>query len=137
MLRRMREEESHSLSSSSSSFSSSTPTFSLFSLTILRVLSALIAIGFAITLIVTIETDGSPFYWSLLEAKWMKTTLVDFYLVLAPLCALAAWRERSNPLFSFLTVLYFCCLGTSAVHSYLWLVFYRLKPGDPITKLLA
>jgi hypothetical protein len=93
------EEESHSLSSSS--YPSSVPTFSHLSLTILRFISASISIGFAIILFVTIETDGSPFYWSLLEAKWMKTTLVDFYCVLAPLCALAAWRERSNPLFSF------------------------------------
>jgi hypothetical protein len=136
MLRKMRgEEESHSLSSSS--YPSSVPTFSHLSLTILRFISASISIGFAIILFVTIETDGSPFYWSLLEAKWMKTTLVDFYCVLAPLCALAAWRERNNPLISIATVLYFCCLGTTAVHSYLWLVFYRLKPGDPIAKLLA
>ena len=132
---RMREDSSNSLSSSS--FSSSSPIFSFYSLTILRSITALIAISFAITLIVTIETDGSPFYWSLLEAKWMKTTLVDFYLVLAPLCAFAAWRERANPLIAILTVLYFCSLGTTAVHSYLFLVFYRLKPGDPVTKLLA
>ena len=44
---------------------------------IARAVSATLAIAFSIVLLVTIYTDGSPFFWTVLNAKWMKTTLVD------------------------------------------------------------
>ena len=106
-------------------------------LLILRFISAVLSIFFAVLLFITIDREGSPFYWSVLEAKWMRTTLVDYYLTLAPLCLCAAWRERRQPLWAAVTVLYFCCLGSTAVWSYMFLVFSRLRAGDAVSKILA
>jgi hypothetical protein len=106
-------------------------------LLLLRILSAALSVSFAILLFITIDREGSPFYWSVLEAKWMRTTLVDYYLTLAPLCLFAGWRERRNPMWAAATILYFCCLGSTAVWSYVFLVFSRLRAGDAVSKILA
>ena len=102
----------------------------------LRVLSISFSVAFAIILYFTIKYEGSPFYYTLLEQKWMRTTLIDYYLTLLPLCALAFWRERSSPLWAIATVIYFCSLGSTAVWSYIFLMFYKLKSGDAVSKIL-
>ena len=67
----------------------------------------------------------------------MRTTLLDYYLTLAPFAVLAAWRERRSPAIAFVTVVYLCCLGSAAVWSYVFLIAWRLRPGDAVAKILA
>ena len=67
----------------------------------------------------------------------MTTTLVDFYLVLTPTLAWAAWRHRASPAIAVLVVLYMCCLGSAAVWSYVLLTLLRIRVGEPISRLLG
>ncbi len=133
MSRRMRDNDSDRTSLSSSSVGVG---FTSGALLFFRTISLILSLAFAVILFVTIEYEGSPFYYSLLLQKWMRTTLIDYYLTLLPLCAAAAWRERAHPLWAILTVLYFSSLGSTAVWSYLWYMFYKLKPGDAVSKIL-
>lgn len=132
----MRDNDSDRTSLSSSSNVVGDGCFTSGALIFLRTLSLSLSLAFAVILFFTIEYEGSPFYYSLLLQKWMRTTLIDYYLTLLPLCAIAAWRERSQPLYAILTVLYLCSLGSTAVWSYLYLIFYKLKPGDAVSKIL-
>ncbi len=101
----------------------------------LRVLSAALFIFFTALLIYTCATDGSPFRSSLLT-PWMVTTLFDYYISLLPSILLAVYRERRTPFLAALLAVYFCCLGSSALWSYLLFVCLRLRPGDAVTKIL-
>ncbi len=111
------------------------PRFTALSLLILRVASFVIACFFTGQLIHTINVDGSPFRASLLT-PWMVTTLYDFYLVMLPLLLLIMLRHRARPLLGVLACLFLCSLGTTATWLYLFAVFYGLRVGDPVTRLL-
>lgn len=114
-----------------------TPRFSAGALIFFRIVSAALSLAFSILLAITIQVEGSPFYWTLLTQKWMRTTLVDYYLTLLPLTFFAAYRERLHPGWAVVTVVYFVCLGSTAVWSYIFLLFLRLRSGDLVTKILA
>ena len=101
----------------------------------LRVLAVSLFLFFTALLIYTCATDGSPFRSSLLT-PWMVTTLFDYYISLLPSIGLAVYRERRTPLLAGLLAIYVCCLGSSALWSYLLFVSLRLRPGDPVTKIL-
>jgi len=102
-----------------------------------RCVAAAVAVLFAALLVATVRGEGSPFYWRVLYAPWMRTTLVDYYLTLAPLAAAAAWRERRAPAWAALTVLFFCCLGSTAVWAYIFLAATRMRAGDAVARVLA
>jgi hypothetical protein len=105
-------------------------------LTTWRSLSLLLCILFSVVLIATIAIEGSPFYWSILNAKWMRTTLLDYYLTLLPFLVFVYHRERRSTVIAVASVVYCCCLGSAAVWSYVFLVTLRLKAGDPLWKVL-
>ncbi len=113
------------------------PTCSASALAAVRVISFALTLGFSVLLAATIHYEGSPFQWVLLYQPWMRTTLVDFYLVLAPFAAAAAWRERRAPAWAALTVIYFVCLGSAAVWSYVFLGAMRMRAGDAVARILA
>jgi hypothetical protein len=101
-----------------------------------RTLSLVFSLFFSAVLVATIVVEGSPFYWSVLAAKWMRTTILDYYLTLLPFLVFVSIRERRSLLWTIFAVVFCCCLGSAAVWSYLFLVTLRLKVGDSITKIL-
>ena len=111
------------------------PKFTSTSLLALRLLAAICFLFFTILLTYTCLTDGHPFRSSLLT-PWMVTTLWDYYLTQLPFLLLCCYRERRSPAWAALTSLYFVCLGSSAVWSYVLLVLLRMRPTDPISTLL-
>ena len=129
------DEERASLRSASDA-SSDLPRFTAAWLAALRGACLLFCLLFTAILVYTCATDGSPFRSSLLT-PWMNTTLVDYYLTLLPLLLLVALRHRRSPATAAVTALYLCCLGSSAVWSYLLLVFMRLRAGDSVARLLT
>ena len=106
------------------------------SLTMWRSLSLIFSLFFSAVLVATIAVEGSPFYWSILTQKWMRTTLVDYYMTLLPFLVFVAHRERRSALVATLSVVYCCCLGSAAVWSYVFIVTLQLKVGDPLWKVL-
>ena len=110
--------------------------FSSSTLFLSRVVSGFFSIFFLCVLIYTIQVDGSPFRRELLT-PWMNTTLVDYYLTLAPLCLWGAYRERGLFLRQVFVVLFLCCLGSCAVWAYIYYVLTKLKGGDPVHKLIG
>ena len=114
----------------------SLPRFTHGMLTALRCAALLSCAFFTGLLLYTCITDGSPFRSSLLT-PWMVTTLFDYYLTLAPFLCWVALRHRRSPLSGLLLCVFFCCLGSSAVWSYLSMLFLRLRVGDSVTRLLT
>ena len=96
--------------------------------------SAAISLAFAALLIYTIQTDGSPFRSSLLT-PWMVTTIFDFYFVMSVVWGWICIRERSLGVKLFWIVALFC-LGTVSTWFYVWTIAIRLRPGDPLSKLV-
>jgi Protein of unknown function (DUF1475) len=113
------------------------PRFNPTSLLISKVVSGVLSIAFFMILIITIQTDGSPFRSELL-IPWMKTTLVDYYLTLLPTLAWACFRERASIGRQILVSLFLCCLGSFAVWTYIFTILStRIKAGDPVSKLVS
>ena len=100
-----------------------------------RAVAGLLSLSFFILLCWTIQVHGHPFKSELLT-PWMNTTLVDYYLTLAPVCIWGCIRERGSAFRAFLLCLFLCCLGSFAVWAYIFFVLQRLKPGDQVHKLL-
>ena len=130
------EERASLRSASDAAAASDLPRFTPAALLALRALSLCCCLLFTAILAYTCATDGSPFRSALLT-PWMSTTLVDYYLTQAPLLLLVALRHRRSPATAALTALYLCCLGSSAVWSYLLLVLLRLRAGDSVARLLS
>lgn len=117
--------------------SDQSPRFTPTSLFVSKTLSGILSIAFFVILLVTIQTDGSPFRSELL-IPWMKTTLVDYYLTLLPTLAWACFRERASVVRQVLVSLFLCCLGSFAVWAYIFTILSaRIKAGDPVSKLIS
>lgn len=103
-----------------------------------RVASAALAALFAVVLVVTTATDGSPFRGELLT-PWMNATLVDFYLNVLLLSVWVWLREARalGPVGAATVILYLCCLGSFATWSYVaHLLWFRTRPGDSLAKIV-
>jgi hypothetical protein len=71
-----------------------------------------------------------------LLTPWMNTTLVDFYLNVLLLCCWVFARERSAAA-ALLWCIFLAGLGSFASWAYVTVVLLRLRPGDPVTKILT
>ena len=100
--------------------------------------STALAVIFAIVLVATTASDGSPFRAALLT-PWMNATLIDFYLNALLLCIWVWLREapRLGRVAAALIIVYLCCLGSFATWSYVaHLLWARTRPGDSLHKIV-
>ena len=104
-------------------------------LLIMRAASGALSLFFTALLVYTCATAGSPFNSDLLT-PWMTTTLVDYYLSLAPLYVVFYLRERSA-VAGAATVLFCACLGACAVWAVVLLALLRTRPGTTLMELIA
>ena len=99
-----------------------------------RIFSAIASIGFAVLLVYTIVTDGSPFRLSLLT-PWMSTTLVDYYLSLVPLYIVIYNRESRAAGTALVVVC--ASLGACAIWAYVFYLLLRVRPGTSLSAIIT
>ena len=74
--------------------------------------------------------------WSYLaQIPWMTATLKDFYLNIAILYVWV-WYKEPHPLPRILWLVFFVCLGAIATCFYVFLQLMKIKPGEPIERVL-
>lgn len=74
--------------------------------------------------------------WNRLGAEpWMRATLIDFYFNILIISTWAAYKEK-NKLIAALWIAAFVLLGSIATAFYVFLQIARLKPGEPLQKIL-
>lgn len=101
-----------------------------------RSFAAVTFIAFSVLLTYTCVVHGSPFRSDLL-VPWMVATLWDYYITLLPCLIWVSWRHRASPATAALLVVYLCCLGSAALWSYITLTLFRIRVGEPVTRLLG
>lgn len=99
-----------------------------------RIASAGLALFFAILLVYTIATAGSPFQLSLLT-PWMATTIVDYYVTALPFYVWIFIRERSAGL-ALLYALICAGLGSSLVWIYILVALLQHRSGQPLASFV-
>jgi len=108
------------------------------SLQLARWAATALAVVFAVVLTATIAIDGSPFRSALLT-PWMNATLVDYYFTALVACVWVWLREapRLGRPAAALLIVYFCCLGSFAIWSYVaHLLWARTRAGDSLQKIV-
>lgn len=69
------------------------------------------------------------------EQPWFRTTIYDFYFNIVIISSWMFYKEKSW-LAALGWLVSFVLLGSIATAGYVWLQLSRVKPGDPVSKLL-
>jgi hypothetical protein len=102
----------------------------------LRILFGVLTLGMATLIIVTsLQSNLWAEGGALLAEPWMRTTLVDFYIVLLP-SLLWLWLREGSVLPRVLWSIAFIVLGGLGTSAYIFLVLLKARPGQPWRDIL-